>query len=361
MLAWPCSRARPLPQAAQRYAAPDAHGGSCKQSEPCSLADAINGASADDEVIVSCRRIPDHRGADQRRRRRAADPRRPRRADAADHPLSSAGCRRSASTPTVPRSAISKSSTRRRRRSAVDCFEPESRSSGSARSASAKAPAGLVQIRGCLVRDSLLRGQGHQLARYGVAGDRSRRTGCGRPQRDRDRDRRRTRSGSSPGTATAAKAITPSCSATRSRAGAPSTSGPKTLGRAGEHHGLQLQLRHRFRKGSGGDLGRRQPDRPAALPRRRCGRLPRGPGIADDRRRLDRRDRAARPRRQPAPARACSRHRRIRVRSTAASGGGAALTSLSVSPKSFRPRSAGEAIVSRARRGRERGRPSAMA
>lgn len=45
-----------LPAAAdatQRYAAPGATGVSCKQSEPCSLADAINGASANDEVIVA--------------------------------------------------------------------------------------------------------------------------------------------------------------------------------------------------------------------------------------------------------------------------------------------------------------------
>ena len=40
-------------QAAQRYAAPGATGASCKQSEPCSLEDAINGASANDEVIVA--------------------------------------------------------------------------------------------------------------------------------------------------------------------------------------------------------------------------------------------------------------------------------------------------------------------
>jgi hypothetical protein len=40
-------------QAAQRYAAPGATGVTCKQSEPCSLEDAINGASADDEVIVT--------------------------------------------------------------------------------------------------------------------------------------------------------------------------------------------------------------------------------------------------------------------------------------------------------------------
>ena len=39
-------------EAAQRYAAPDANGVTCKQSEPCSLEDAINGASANDEVIV---------------------------------------------------------------------------------------------------------------------------------------------------------------------------------------------------------------------------------------------------------------------------------------------------------------------
>jgi len=40
-------------EAAQRYAAPDANGVSCEQSEPCSLPDAINGASANDEVIVA--------------------------------------------------------------------------------------------------------------------------------------------------------------------------------------------------------------------------------------------------------------------------------------------------------------------
>jgi hypothetical protein len=39
-------------QAAQRYAAPGATGVTCKQSEPCTLEDAINGASANDEVIV---------------------------------------------------------------------------------------------------------------------------------------------------------------------------------------------------------------------------------------------------------------------------------------------------------------------
>jgi len=39
--------------AAQRYAAPGAAGVTCKQSEPCSLEDAINGASANDEIIVT--------------------------------------------------------------------------------------------------------------------------------------------------------------------------------------------------------------------------------------------------------------------------------------------------------------------
>jgi hypothetical protein len=39
--------------ATQRYAAPGATGVSCNKSEPCSLEDAINGASANDEVIVT--------------------------------------------------------------------------------------------------------------------------------------------------------------------------------------------------------------------------------------------------------------------------------------------------------------------
>jgi hypothetical protein len=40
-------------QAAQRYAAPDGTGSACTQQEPCSLADAANGASNGDEVIVA--------------------------------------------------------------------------------------------------------------------------------------------------------------------------------------------------------------------------------------------------------------------------------------------------------------------
>ncbi len=40
-------------QAAQRYAAPGAAGVTCKQSDPCSLEDSINGASANDEIIVT--------------------------------------------------------------------------------------------------------------------------------------------------------------------------------------------------------------------------------------------------------------------------------------------------------------------
>ena len=40
-------------EAAQRYAAAGANGVTCTQSEPCSLADAINGASANDDVIVA--------------------------------------------------------------------------------------------------------------------------------------------------------------------------------------------------------------------------------------------------------------------------------------------------------------------
>ena len=40
-------------QAAQRYAAPGAAGVECTKPEPCNLADAINGASANDEVIVT--------------------------------------------------------------------------------------------------------------------------------------------------------------------------------------------------------------------------------------------------------------------------------------------------------------------
>ena len=40
-------------QAAQRYAAPGATGVECTKPEPCNLADAINGASANDEVIVT--------------------------------------------------------------------------------------------------------------------------------------------------------------------------------------------------------------------------------------------------------------------------------------------------------------------
>jgi hypothetical protein len=40
-------------QGAQRYAAPGATGAECTKPEPCNLADAINGASANDEVIVT--------------------------------------------------------------------------------------------------------------------------------------------------------------------------------------------------------------------------------------------------------------------------------------------------------------------
>lgn len=40
-------------QAAQRYAAPGATGVDCTKAEPCTLADAINGASTSDEVIVT--------------------------------------------------------------------------------------------------------------------------------------------------------------------------------------------------------------------------------------------------------------------------------------------------------------------
>jgi len=40
-------------QAAQRYAAPGGTGTGCSQSSPCSLAQAITGSSANDEVIVT--------------------------------------------------------------------------------------------------------------------------------------------------------------------------------------------------------------------------------------------------------------------------------------------------------------------
>jgi hypothetical protein len=40
-------------QAAQRYAAPNATGVDCTREEPCSFPDAVNGASANDEVIVT--------------------------------------------------------------------------------------------------------------------------------------------------------------------------------------------------------------------------------------------------------------------------------------------------------------------
>jgi hypothetical protein len=40
-------------QAAQRYAAPNANGVNCTQIEPCSFPDAVNGASANDEVILT--------------------------------------------------------------------------------------------------------------------------------------------------------------------------------------------------------------------------------------------------------------------------------------------------------------------
>jgi hypothetical protein len=43
----------PVAQAAQRYAAPDGTGNACTQQDPCSLAEASNGASDGDEVIVT--------------------------------------------------------------------------------------------------------------------------------------------------------------------------------------------------------------------------------------------------------------------------------------------------------------------
>ena len=146
-------------QAAQRYAAPGAAGVTCKQSEPCSLEDAINGASANDEVIVTAgeyeiagapinvvdrglRIHGDPRRADAPSRRRvgraAGDQPQRRRQSTQRHRI------RQSSRPRRPPSAASTAVTVER----VRAF------------GIGEGAAGLVQMKGCLVRDSLLRGEG---------------------------------------------------------------------------------------------------------------------------------------------------------------------------------------------------------
>jgi hypothetical protein len=145
-------------QAEQRYAAPAATGVTCKQSEPCSLEDAINGASANDEIIVTAGEYT-VTGAPinvvYAGLRIDGDPGGPMpRVTAALGGLPAINL----SAEGVELSNI-EFVNRETEAIGVRCFNTATvervRASGVGEGA-----AGLVQMKGCLVRDSLLRGEG---------------------------------------------------------------------------------------------------------------------------------------------------------------------------------------------------------
>ena len=232
-------------------------------------------------MIVDGRRIHDHRGADQRRlrglRSTATSPGRCR-----GSPPSSAGCRRSTWSPTAAASATSKSSTRRRRGSGF----------AAAKRAGSKgfAPAGIGEGAAGADVSSRLPGPGQPPAgrrgrtrsgwsRWRRAG----RTGSDRPQRDRDRDRRKLGRDPVPLQRFRRRVAHPDPQQL-DRQRRPPTCVPKTATGRDESSSPTRTSTSSKRDAAGAISGAgNQSAPPLFLCRRR--RLPRGPGLADDRRR----------------------------------------------------------------------------
>ena len=310
-----------LAQAAQRYAAPGATGVTCTQGEPCSLEDAINGASADDEVIVTAGEyavtgapINVVGGEDIHGDYAGPMPRIVAELEALP-----------AINLSVAGDTLSYLEIRNEGTEAVGvrCFEgtrlERIRASGVGEGA-----AGANVFQGCAVRDSLFLAQGTNSLALESLGIKPGETGAvvrnvtavatgtdsaGIQSRYNE---------SSPGshTLTLTNSIAQGASDLRTEDG----NGPGRIVVSNSNFDVVKE------ETAGADHRLGESDRPADIPRPR--RFPRGAGVADDRRRLERGDRGARPRRQSEAAGSGPRHRRLRVRPAPGNHGDADLARL---------------------------------
>ena len=329
-------------QAAQRYAAPNGTGLSCTRQEPCSFQDAVNAASENDEVIVTAGEYTIS-GAPLNvvypGLQIHGDPGGPMpRVTAALGGLPA--IRMSAEGSSISYLEVVNKETegegiRCRSTSRVERVRATGIGEGAA---------GVVQEQECLVRDSLLRGEGTNSLGMDSRSDEPTSTvrnvtAIATGVNSVGIQSRYTGGVGGHHTLTVSNSIA-SGSTFDLRA-------ENSVQWPGSDPGLQLELRQHLRHRRGHDLRPRQPVGAAGLRRRRRRRLPRGPRLADHRRRLRRGDRGARPGGQSAgcwarpPTSApssSSRHRRPRPLPPSP-------RSLFV-PKAFRPLKRGGAVAS---------------